>query len=350
MIAPIDDRRARTGEDLPLRRRIFQLERELATGRDENALLSAVLETATALVAERDAENVPKLLLAAMHEKLGFSRAVYFAVDRSRGIEPRWQIDGPGGVEPSFEMLDTDPRGTVFGVLRGEPDAVGSSGELSAPIVGVRGWYVLSSLAGSDGAIGILYVDGHRSPEPQACQIDLVRALTTAAAKAIENARLLARTRELATRDSLTSLLNVRAFDEQLEAIVASARERNASFAFVTVDVDDFKTINDRFGHSHGDDVLRRVARTLTESSRREDAIARPGGDEFAVVIVDVDSSVARSRVARLSADLQRGGLRCSLGAALFPGDAQSIRELRDAADTALYNTKAAGKNGFSFY
>ena len=175
-----------------------------------------------------------------------------------------------------------------------------------------------------------------------------MRALATIAAVAIDNAILLARTKELATRDPLTSLLNRRAFGEQVEAALETVRP-SRSLAYVLVDVDDFKRINDAHGHAHGDTVLKIVASTLARSSRAQDVVGRFAGDEFVALLVDVDAETAQTLVARISADFRAAGLRCSLGAALYPQDGRDAPTLFSAADRALYATKAAGKNGYSF-
>jgi diguanylate cyclase (GGDEF)-like protein len=94
---------------------------------------------------------------------------------------------------------------------------------------------------------------------------------------------------------------------------------------------------------------LQHLAQTLTCSSRANDVVGRYAGDEFVVLLPNIDVEIARVLVGRLSADLRAQGLHCSLGAAIFPEDAIDAEGLLCAADRALYATKAAGKNGFSF-
>ncbi len=341
------DAHARTVKALAAR--IAELERGRAEALDENRRLLAVADATKRIAATREVDAIVARVLRAMREPLGFSRAMYFSVDRRRGVEARVQVDGGDTIEPCHEELDLGGGSAVLGVLRGEPDGIGREGDLSAPVVVVRGWYVLCALAANEGTFGVLYVDGH-AELPQETLAGQVRSVASVAAIAIENATQFARTQALAARDSLTGLFNRRAFDERLHQTMLDSRRTQRPFAYVMIDVDDFKSINDRFGHAYGDDVLRALAATLTASSRTGDVVGRYAGDEFSVIMTDLDAELARTLVARLSGDLRARELRCSLGAAIFPKDAQDARGLVEAADRALYNTKAAGKNGYSFY
>jgi diguanylate cyclase (GGDEF)-like protein len=197
---------------------------------------------------------------------------------------------------------------------------------------------------------GAVYVDGHPSSTIRPREADLVRNLASVAAVAIENGTLLERSQELASRDPLTGLFNRRAFSERVSAIVARAAKTRIPFAYALIDVDNFKAINDTNGHARGDETLIAVAQTLLGTSRTEDVVGRYAGDEFVVLINNCDGELARTLVARLSASLRARDLRCSIGVAVYPHDATGERGLIEAADRALYNTKRAGKNGFSFY
>lgn len=330
--------------------RVLELEGERSDARDQAQLLIALHETFCRITATRVPQDVIAHMLRAAYDPLGFSRAIYFAVTRERGIEAQFAVDGSDVVEASSEAAQAGPGSAIVRVLRGEDrDGVGTDGELSAPLVDVRRWYVMSALRGSEGLLGILYADGHRSRQPRAWETELLRSLTSIGAISIENSILFAKTRELATRDPLTGLYNRRAFAERLIAEIDATRRHGRSLVYVMIDVDDFKRINDAHGHGHGDAILKKLADTLTRSSRAQDVVGRYAGDEFVVLLVDVEVTLARSRVARLSSDLQAAGLRCSLGAATFPHDATDAASLLAAADRALYETKAAGKNGFSF-
>ena len=161
--------------------------------------------------------------------------------------------------------------------------------------------------------------------------------------------------RLLATRDELTGLLNRREFDR----ILHEERERALRFGhplgLIMIDVDRFKAINDAHGHPVGDAVLREVARLLGREVRTVDRVARFGGEEFAVLLVQTDATSTLDVAARLCATIAGepftaagvAGLRVTIsaGVASLPNDARPAGELVAAADKALYAAKARGRN-----
>jgi diguanylate cyclase (GGDEF)-like protein len=330
-----------------LEARLLELERDRSDAREQAQTLVALHDTFTAIARTHSPDEVIAHMLRAAFSILGFSRAIYFAVDRERGVEARFCVDGSDVVEPCSERPDLRDDSALVAVLRGEGgDGTGIAGELSAPLVDVRRWYVMSALERS-GTHGILYVDDHRCKHPVLWETGLVRALATIASVSIDNAALFAKTEELASIDPLTGILNRRSFSQR----VAEAFERAtaSSVAYILIDVDDFKSINDTHGHAHGDAVLKNLATTLARSSRAQDIVGRFAGDEFVALLVDVDADTARALVARVSQDFRLAGLRCSIGAALYPQDGADPAAVFASADRALYATKAAGKNGYSF-
>jgi len=344
------NRAPEAGEIRSLGIRLLELERERSEARDQARLLLALQEAFARIALTRAPDQVVAQMLRAAHEPLGFSRGIFFSTARAEGIGARWQFDGSDTVEPSREIPDLRPGSAILRALRGEaPQTVGLASELSTPLVDTRAWYVVNALSHTDGALGVLYLDGHRSPFPRDWEVGLVHALATLAAVSMSNSILFERTHELATRDPLTGLLNRRAFAQKLGEALAECKRTGRAVTYVMIDVDDFKVINDTYGHSYGDVVLQSVATTLARSSRTCDIVGRYAGDEFVILLGHEDAKHGRALVARLSSDLRAAGLRCSIGAASFPGDANEANQLLVAADRALYATKAAGKNGYSF-
>jgi diguanylate cyclase (GGDEF)-like protein len=146
-----------------------------------------------------------------------------------------------------------------------------------------------------------------------------------------------------ASRDGLTDLPNQRAFHDEFTPAVASAARYEDAFALALLDVDEFKLINDRNGHPHGDAILQRVAKVLS-LARPGDRGYRIGGDEFALTLTHTDAEGARMVVARMSDTLKAAGIEVSVGvSALRPG--QHADTLRAEADAALYEAKREGGN-----
>lgn len=130
--------------------------------------------------------------------------------------------------------------------------------------------------------------------------------------------------RELARTDSLTELLTRRAFSEQLEHDLALAQRNQSPITVAYVDIDNFKTVNDTFGHDEGDRVLLNVAQALRGATRSGDIVARLGGDEFALALPETDQRGAKEVIARLKQGLQKmsesspSPVTCSMGFVTF--------------------------------
>jgi diguanylate cyclase (GGDEF)-like protein len=158
----------------------------------------------------------------------------------------------------------------------------------------------------------------------------------------------------LAETDPLTWLFNRRHFDKRLEAETNRAMRAEHLLALVMIDVDRFKTINDRLGHRVGDQVLKGVASAIKQAVRLYDVPTRYGGDEFAVILPEADTDVA-TRVARriiekletvaLPAEMREIGMKIglSIGVATFPRPLGDMAGLLEAADAAMYTAKRAG-------
>jgi len=170
----------------------------------------------------------------------------------------------------------------------------------------------------------------------------------------IERSR--ARMQHLAYHDPLTGLPNRSLLDDRLRIALAQARRARSMVAVIFVDLDDFKRINDSFGHPAGDLALQQVARRLEACVREEDTVSRRGGDEFVVVLSQIRSPVAAMRVGQailrtLSNPLAVGGrsvrIGATLGAAVYPVDGTTPEDLLRNADLALYRAKERGKGVF---
>ncbi len=162
-----------------------------------------------------------------------------------------------------------------------------------------------------------------------------------------------------AQHDALTGLPNRLLARDRLEQALQQAHRAGRQVALMYLDLDNFKTVNDSFGHAQGDELLREVAARLRASVRETDTVCRLGGDEFLLVLAELEHSegavqVARKIQANLSAPLQLGEVTlncsCSIGIALYPGDGDCFASLSQHADMAMYEAKAAGRRTFRFF
>jgi diguanylate cyclase (GGDEF)-like protein len=185
---------------------------------------------------------------------------------------------------------------------------------------------------------------------------ELFHYLAEQAAVSIENVGLHETVERQAVTDELTGLFNRRRFQEAMATEVERSKRFGQPVGLVLLDLDDFKAVNDTYGHQQGDLVLREVARVLRETSREIDEPARYGGEELAVVLPGTDLEGAynlaervRAGIEELALPLLDGegtlGVTASFGVATLPGSADDMRELVAAADEALYRAKRAGKN-----
>ena len=167
--------------------------------------------------------------------------------------------------------------------------------------------------------------------------------------------------REMAFRDELTGLHNLRYFNEFLSHEISRSDQYLSGVSLVLIDIDDFKSYNDNLGHPAGNEALASIATLITESLREVDVAARYGGEEFAVVAPETSKLGALLVAERISDRIaahvfpgeegQPGGrLTASLGVAAYPADASSAEELVRCADQALYRGKSKGKNQVRLY
>jgi diguanylate cyclase (GGDEF)-like protein len=161
--------------------------------------------------------------------------------------------------------------------------------------------------------------------------------------------------RTLAREDPLTGIPNRRAFFGALDRILAGSRRRETAWVLAYLDVDNFKRINDELGHNVGDAVLRKVAHTLREGTRRIDVVARLGGDEFALLLPETDPVEARTAITKLlrlldDAMAREGwGATFSIGVITFVAPPESVDTAVAMADACMYRVKARGKAGTAF-
>lgn len=207
--------------------------------------------------------------------------------------------------------------------------------------------------------LGLLVL--HRAAEalPGKQERDLLGAAARLAALAIEHSQLSERLVHQAQYDALTGLPNRLLFQDRLSQAMHAARRQGQKLAVMFIDLDGFKRVNDSLGHQAGDVLLTQVAARFRKVVRGTDTLARMGGDEFIVVLVNTRDTRAAARVAQqllhaLREPFEVAGhelvVTASIGISFFPEDGQEQDTLQRHADAAMYKAKASGRNGFQCY
>ena len=193
--------------------------------------------------------------------------------------------------------------------------------------------------------INAVGLDGHAVPFHPRLE-DVARAFAAYAAIAVRSARL----EELSFKDPLTDGYNRRYLMLRLHEEVSRAARYQQPLSLILLDLDGFKAINDRWGHSAGDDVLKQVVQLLASQSRRDSVVARYGGDEFIALLPSTTKAAALTYAERMRAIIERypfqhGPLTASFGVAGYPDDPGNVGDLIKRADHALYDAKRQGRN-----
>jgi len=239
----------------------------------------------------------------------------------------------------------TELQRLVLGALHAGSSERGASRRST----GVMGAEVSLSLPDGLGELRLYQVEG----ESQRLSRSFLAGISECLAAALGKARDHSRVRELALRDAMTGLFNRRAFEELL--VIEGERRELIPLSLLLIDIDDFKSINDRFGHPVGDEVISAVGKAISEECRAGDLAARYGGEEFAVLLPGAGVSSAagvaeriRGRIASIgfSFSLQDFVVTGSLGVACRrEPKGCGVKDLICQADNALYRAKRGGKN-----
>ena len=213
----------------------------------------------------------------------------------------------------------------------------------------------LSRLRACVAACDRLRLSGHEA-QLVAANEQLVLAALDARADAQATRDDLAALAKASQRDMLTDIPGRSLTLDRLETAIASARRHDRSLGVLFVDLDAFKRINDSLGHAVGDQFLKAAARRLTGAVRESDTVGRFGGDEFLVILPDIDGPaeaalVAAKMLASMSdASVDDAAMSASIGIALYPQDALCSDALVDCADKAMYQAKANGGGCSAFH
>jgi diguanylate cyclase (GGDEF)-like protein len=324
--------------------------------------VSSLLSLSHALAQAGTTEEIANRLSVAVPEVVDCDRMAVWLWDESKerltslsvwGREPD-QAEYLLGVTitpedtPYLIRMANEPKPMFFDESTADPylcrlmAALGASVFAVIPIV-VRDLFL--------GALSVSVTDRPERLRADGELLDLLTGVAGLAAPAIQNGRLVDQLRHRADHDGLTGLLNRVGFRQHIDAILTDTRLEEERVGMLFVDLNDFKRVNDVYGHETGDELLIQVATRLAAITRGSDEVARLGGDEFAIILANIDradqvrAAELRARAAFLEPFLLGEisvAMSASVGGGIWPDDGLAVNELLMYADAAMYRDKVA--------
>ena len=201
--------------------------------------------------------------------------------------------------------------------------------------------------------------DAHRAVIHDPDLHERLGGLADQAATAIQNLELLEKVSHMAWHDALTGLPNRRLFEDRVEQELVRSRRVGEPVCMFFVDLDNFKTVNDTYGHATGDLLIQQVAQRLVETVRSQDTVARVGGDEFAILLPGLVDQLSINQLAQRTLDAMhtpfeifgdRSSTSASVGIAIAPEHGDTYDDLLNRADEAMYRAKDLGRDAFEMF
>jgi len=371
LLAVLADHVAMSLRDRDLRRQM-QTVNDRLQGRAET--LQRILEVSNELKSHLTLDHVLTNIVRAVSSSLGFNIVLLSLYDRLEGVFERRAHVGLEAIweELSQQKLAREEIARWFS----EKYRISKSyfvshlerTDLGTPVKEERRrrafaageWHaqdlLFIPLTTGDQLIGVLQVDEPKSGQvPTLEDVQALEIFVNQAVTAIQSARAYETTRQMSVKDSLTDAFNHRYFQETLYRELTRHDRSGQPLALLMIDIDNFKTVNDRMGHPVGDIVLKGLVEEMQRTVREMDTVARYGGEEFALILPETTPEKALIVAERLRAraaartyvtpDASPFSITISSGLATFPIDGNSKRALIERADQALYQAKRNGKN-----
>lgn len=353
-----------------MREKTMQLESHAAT-------MTTILDVSNSLIGQFDVDAALTRIAQAIRKALGFE-VVVFALHEPRrdefvrrahaGLDDVWDevrkkhvssvemaafFNPEFRVSNSFFVTHTALRQSEHDFFV-RPDADDS---FLKPDEWHQNDMLLVPLYGGDQMIGYLSArDPHDRRIPSIDMVKTLEVFATQAVTALQSARQYEEIKRLTFIDALTPAYNHRFFQEALSKEIHRHARTKHDFALAMLDIDNFKRVNDSFGHPVGDEILKGLVEELMLNARDSDVVARYGGEEFAIIFPDTPSHSARDAANRLRDLIERREfplphlgrtlhITVSIGVALYPHDGTTSADLISRADAALYFAKKNGKN-----
>ncbi len=354
-----------------------QVQELSAKNRERAETLSEILEISNELKRHLNLDTLFQSIVSAVSRSLGFDVVLLSLYDAERdvfvrraqsGVDHRWE-ELQGEEVPAREITkywtDRNLVSKSYLVRDRTRNDLGRYDIAVPPLYRRRaadGWrpyeILWIPLLSGEKLVGCLSVDNPRNG--QAPSLETIQALeifANQAVAAIESTRTYSDAREQSIRDGLTGAYNHRHFQESLQKELGRAERQGRPLTMLMLDIDDFKSINDCYGHPVGDAILQRIVNEIRAEVRGDmDLVARYGGEEFAVLLPDTSIAAGAEVAERVRRRVEERLFRppdaedvlrvtVSIGLATYPNDAGAKKELIEKADTALYRAKRGGKN-----
>lgn len=337
--------------------RTAQLREVVRAGQRRNDELALITDMGRLLSASTDQVEAAQVVVRYLPRIFPLADGALYLEGRRRGLFERqvnWGDASPGAI--TFTVADCGAlRGGEIHLVEGSADPLHcphTDGDSHAHC------HVCVPILNLDAPLGVIELAWGRTGEEWAPEMPLVKTVAETIGLAFGNLRLREELSRQALVDPLTGLHNRRWLERCLGERVARHARGGGGFAVLMIDVDRFKSINDRFGHDAGDRALREIAQALLRSLREQDAAARLGGEEFTVVVDTVDPTEAMSAAERVRQTVaalrvrtdahELPELTISIGVALYPQHGDQVHLVLERADRALYDSKRNGRNQVS--
>src|SRR5216683_2235808 len=319
--------------------RLYSLERQRA------AQLQAINAIAQQTTAVLDLEELMSKVCCLIQEAFQVSHVSLFLRAHHGTLTPSIPEGGRflASADPWSRILTTSTTVTERD-LRGAPEAARffkeSASRMCIPLISFGQ------------VLGVLELDSSKVDGFGEADLQSLESVTDICATAIQNAHYVERVKQLAYLDGLTGIFNRRFFELRIMEEIERARRYGTGMAVIMADIDQFKPLNDEFGHLLGDEVLRQVSSLFHQQLRKIDVVCRYGGEEFGILLTQTNAQHAMNiaeKLRKIVATWQFPGVprtvTISAGTAAFPDQGITRDELVRAADAALYAAKLAGRN-----
>ena len=314
----------------------------------------ATEEIVAALAAASQDVVLSTHILVALSDQSGLSYEIGLAVgaEKLKGLK----VKSHGRTWISW-LLNSDTGPLMLKDVRSHASSLPVASPREGDL-GVRS-LLLIPLVAKGKKMGALVLGAMRPDYYQNWHMRILTEICSQAAANIENSLLHRRVESEALSDGLTQVFNHRYFQERLSTEFSRARRTNETLSLLMADIDNFKQVNDTYGHRIGDIILQQIAGILRRSVRSEDVVARYGGEEFVIILIGSDRKGALKMAERIRAAVESVSflaedyailLTISIGTATYPDDGREPWQLIEHADRALYRAKEEGRNRVVVY